>query len=246
MKVYVISLVEAALRRNKIAKQLEAQGINFDFFDAKRGNPEIKANSNYDYAVRDKLYGRQMTAGEIGCFMSHQELWRIIATADRAICIMEDDVLVANNLAQILTTLENYSNYDILKLSGIFKRISFNWENFAGLNLVKYWRDPMGTQCYIIKPAAAQALLAKSARINAPVDDFLANYALHRLNVVACNPYPISHDWEIPSQLGHRHAKRKMRVGEKIRRELIIQVNSARSLLQQLTYWLQAKRSRFK
>jgi len=241
MKVYVISLADADIRREKIARQLDEQMVSYEFFNACRGNPDIKSNLNYDYEFRNKMYGRQMTAGEIGCFMSHQELWKIIASGNKAVCIMEDDVILSPGFNKTLEVIENYRNYDILRLSGIFNRKKFAWQQFNGLGLVKYWRDPMGTQCYIITPKAAKIMLDKSPLINAPVDDFLGNYALHGLNVIGCEPYPIVHDWDIPSQLGHRHAKRKMTVIEKIRREVLLQSNGVMNFLIQFGYFIKTK-----
>ena len=241
MKIYVISLADAVNRREQISAQLEAYQLSYEFFDAMRGNPDIAQNHNYAYDYREKMFGRQMTAGEIGCFMSHQELWRKIAAGNQPVCIMEDDVILTKNFARALSLLENYQNYEILRLSGIFNRKWFIWQHFSDLKLVKFWRDPMGTQCYIIKPEAAKRLLAKSPLINAPVDDFLGNYALHRLNVVGCDPYLIEHDWNIPSQLGHRHTKRKLSVLEKIRREFIIQGNGVMNFMIQLGYFLKTK-----
>lgn len=241
MKIYIISLPDAKDRRDKISEQLKKYDIDYEFFDAIRGNPDIKANLDYAYEYREKMYGRQMTAGEIGCFMSHQELWKKIVRENETACIMEDDVIIAENFSVILSKLGNYKNYDILRLSGIFNRKWFIWQEYSGIKFVKYWRDPMGTQCYIIKPEAAGILLEKSPLINAPVDDFLGNYALHKLNVVGCEPHAIMHNWDIPSQLGHRHAKRKLSVPEKVRRELIIQTNGVMTFMIQLGYFLKAK-----
>jgi GR25 family glycosyltransferase involved in LPS biosynthesis len=126
-------------------------------------------------------------------------------------------------------------------MSGIFLRKHYLWAIYNEIHLVKYWRDPMGTQCYLVNPRSAKRLLEKSTLIQVPVDDFIGDYALHKLNVVGCKNYPVLHDISIPSQLGNRHKKKYFTLAGKVYRELYLQTRNIKKLLVQVSFFILAQ-----
>ena len=95
----------------------------------------------------------------------------------------------------------------------------------------------MGTQCYIITPKAAKTLYLKSHIIQMPIDEFMANYGKHKLNIIECLPHHILHDYSIPSQLGERKKTHKTPLMRKIVREFIIHTSNIKNIITQLYYF---------
>src|ERR1700756_754850 len=93
--IYVISL-SSSERRESIAKVLTERAAAFRFEDAIDGRELTDAQVNDicdEEAARDR-YGRPLTRGELGCFMSHRSVWRKIAESGRSAVVIEDDALL--------------------------------------------------------------------------------------------------------------------------------------------------------
>ncbi|MFL9964196.1 glycosyltransferase family 25 protein [Paraburkholderia sediminicola] len=93
--IYVISL-SSSERRESIAKVLTDRGAAFRFEDAVDGREltEAQIDDIYDEAAARDRYGRPLTRGELGCFMSHRSAWRKIAESGRSAVVIEDDALL--------------------------------------------------------------------------------------------------------------------------------------------------------
>lgn len=94
LPVYVISLVHAADRRADIGGRLLAANVPFEFIDAVDGSA-LKPEQ-YEYRLNRELVRIRnrydMVAGQIGCFMSHHNLWkRIIDEKTPYALVLEDD-----------------------------------------------------------------------------------------------------------------------------------------------------------
>ena len=78
LKIFVISLPDAAERRERAARQLGELGLAFEFFDALRGEQVIEAGYFERCDEEEWLLntGHPMSPGEVGCFASHRSLWQ--------------------------------------------------------------------------------------------------------------------------------------------------------------------------
>jgi glycosyl transferase family 25 len=238
LAIYIISLPTAQKRREFMSLQLEHLGLAYQFFPAINANDQLRTKINYAYAFREKIYGRHMTDSEIACFLSHRALWQEAVRLNQAICILEDDVQIKPNFSQALSLIENFPDYDLLRLAGLFPRKTFKWAKLGEFQLLKFWRDPLGAQGYIITPQAASKLLALSAVIALAVDNFIADYSVHGLNVLSLDPFPLEHNWEIPTQILGRQLKRKLNPLQKIRKELFINWRGLLNVLSQFNYFI--------
>lgn len=240
MQVFVISLLRSEKRREHAKWEMEKHSITFKFFDAVEVK-DICDIQNYDSLYREKFFGRHLRNGEIGCYLSHYTLWQKAIDLNETICILEDDITICcENFNEILDTCSLFQDFDIIKLGGIFSRKFFLYKAINGIKLVKYWFDNMGTQGYIITPTAAKQLIKNSAKIRTPVDDFIASYALNKLNVLAIEPPVLKHLNESSDIGGRELQKKKMSVPYKIRREAYIQIKRAANLLFQAQYFLRS------
>lgn len=240
MRIFVISLLGSLDRREAIKQEMEKHSVIFEFFDAVKIT-DRNSLTCYDSAYRDKFFGRQMTNGEIGCYLSHFTLWQKAVELNETICIIEDDVkIMIDDFNGAIETLSDVADADIIKIGGVFPRKFFNYKKIGKIQLVKYWFDNMGTQGYIITPAAAKTLIQKFSKIKTPIDDCLANYATHGLNIVAVEPKMLEH-LEVTSLLGEKDPKKKLAPWSKIRREIYLQTKRILNLLFQVKYFLKIK-----
>ena len=113
MKIYVINL------NKDIEKMIEILSIfvklhitNYEIFDAINGNKleDFEINSNW-YDPWSHLH---LTKGEVGCALSHYDIWRNISGSnyiDKAL-IFEDDAMIFNDIDPVKVWNESiYKNY---------------------------------------------------------------------------------------------------------------------------------------
>lgn len=121
LPIFVISLTISTHRRDKIKNILEKANQHFQYYDAVLGS---NLNS-HETQLRDALIvpNSKITAGEIGCFLSHILLWKHIVNLDieRAI-IFEDDINPVASFDHIMTicSLKEVQDVDILYLGHYF------------------------------------------------------------------------------------------------------------------------------
>jgi GR25 family glycosyltransferase involved in LPS biosynthesis len=116
--------------------------------------------------------------GEIGCYLSHTEIWKEIVKNNYTNCIIfEDDVIPNINYEIILKYLENVpEDYDIAYLG---------WWSRNNINLTKrneYWsysndkENILGLYSYIISNKGVKKLLSKTFPIDVQLDTFVSLY----------------------------------------------------------------------
>ena len=103
--IYVISLVRETARRENIKQRLTALGANYEFFNAVDG--KALQPSQYTHRMQTRHHflkeGFEMTSGEIGCFMSHHNLWQKIADGKNEYAlVLEDDAVWDNDFADVI------------------------------------------------------------------------------------------------------------------------------------------------
>jgi hypothetical protein len=107
-----------------------------------------------DRCWRDPNWNRRLTQGEIGCVLSHLELWKKCVELNEPILILEDDVIPL--VDDWKEKLEKYPNYDLLYagrryVEGERKEINDELET-PGFS---YW-----CSSYVISPKFATALIS--------------------------------------------------------------------------------------
>lgn len=190
MHVRVISLTRSTDRRAAIARHFGAAGVRFEFFDALDGAP-----GNGDEPDREglqRLSGRQLALGEIGCYRSHLALWRLCAAAGEPMAIFEDDIEMSDDLAEVLAWLpEQLVRYGYIRLAAHHAVPSRDIARApGGRRLVRLSKGPFGTFDYALSPAAAQRLLDGCGRIVRTVDEAVDRFWAHGVLPYAVVPYP--------------------------------------------------------
>lgn len=108
LRIYVVSLRDST-RRSLIIKQCSKLEIDFIFVDAVNGkllSPDEISSINNNPSVTQR-YKRKIGVGEIGCTLSHQNIYKDIIKNDIDYAIIfEDDIKLSESLHEVI----NYFN----------------------------------------------------------------------------------------------------------------------------------------
>ena len=192
--IYVINLPEATQRRAHVASRLKNAALNYEMVNGVKGSelsPE-EISQAYDSHANRKHYRRALSVGEIGCYLSHRECWqKLLSSRRKWAVILEDDIEIENQLANLLYVIPENMNCDIVKLSDdsrckvIAHKVlppHFEW--------VTYKRIPNCTTGYIITRSGAEKLLSRT-KIYRPIDIDMQFHNELNLKVCGIKPYPI-------------------------------------------------------
>lgn len=179
-RLYVVSLLRAAERRKAISEQLQGLGQAFTFVDAvdARAVDADWLHGQVDNSALMDNEGRLLSGPEIGCALSHREIYKdIVRTGAAGALVLEDDVIVTPAFCDVVAYFERmassiqeqayvvhlgamsrrYGRYLMLRRRSrqrISDRVSF-------LERIDFLSpQPVGTEGYYITRRGAQAWLA--------------------------------------------------------------------------------------
>ncbi|MDP9108837.1 MAG: glycosyltransferase family 25 protein [Pseudomonadota bacterium] len=203
--VTCISLASQTDRRAHMTAQLQQCGLPFRFFDAIRIDPAAPPPVSYDRQRRLKHSGVPMRAGEMGCYLSHQQVWRDFLAGGEQLClVLEDDVTVLPDFAPVVQSLiEVSAQWEFVRLYGVYPRPSVAIQPLAcARQLVDYLDQPNGTQGYLINRDAAMRLLDYTARMWLAIDMSIDRDWEHGVRIMGIEPAVLSLDEDFATTLG--------------------------------------------
>ncbi len=198
--IFVVSLERETERRDFMRSQLASLSLDFQIFDAVDGSRLDEG----DYRDRWQgdwwkvMRGRELSPGEIGCFLSHYALWkRMVATGEEHAVIMEDDVIVGQGYSDVVRAVLGCGwKWDIVLLSPR-KRYPTDCVlcqlDDSGRSLVRFRRRVGGCLAYLIHIDAARVLLDYCRNIRAPIDWMYAEWWRNGLSFYGTDPAVVSH-----------------------------------------------------
>jgi glycosyl transferase, family 25 len=185
--IKIISLKKDRFKRELILQQLENLNLAefaqvVDAVDGKLLSTKILMDkSSQQISSVPILFHRPLTAGEIGCSLSHQAIYQSMEEGD--IClILEDDAILSSELIEFIGFLGKLpSNWDVVHLGSdpyIFRmaRTSvFGRKKLGKFTLGKPIEQAWGTYSYLISYKGARKLIQATKTTNAPIDYFTGN-----------------------------------------------------------------------
>lgn len=200
MKIFVISLRRAEVRREQASGQMAKCGAAFEFFDAVEG---AAGHSEWFAGIDRRLFRlntrrRDPTPGEIGCYASHLSLWKWAISHDRPVVVLEDDFQLEPGFAPAIQALDPLvDEFGFIRLQSSsgprvwlkrFRPAAYEVLRRDGL-AVQYLSDPpLYALAYAVSPKAARALVEASGTLAAPVDKFLQQTWIHRTPIYCLSP----------------------------------------------------------
>ncbi len=203
--IYIINLRMSVERKEEMIRKMDAFGLSYEFFEAVYGKELptefIRQVKSQPYSFY-KAFGREMTLGEIGCAMSHLELYKKIVNDKRPFAlILEDDIDMDENLPFLLANektraalqhhldliLLGYSadgiNYKKQAEVSIYGKLKLSAQLFLGIPTVWYW----STIGYLISLEGANKLLKQGELPRMPADFLTANSPKYKVKLGVIN-----------------------------------------------------------
>ena len=182
MRTFVINLERAAERRAHMETLLGGAGIAFERFDAIDGD-QARRHPAFDQIPAMAV--RPWGAGELGCLLSHYEVWRTIAAGpDRFGAVLEDDLFIDPRLRKLLSGgCALPRDADLIKLEAVGHAALVSRRALSspgGPAFRRLYSKLYGTGAYLISRRTAQFLLGAVSAFDMPVDELLIS-PHHRL-----------------------------------------------------------------
>lgn len=200
--LFIINMPSATDRRAAVTGQLAGLNLDPNWIDAVRGKDmtATEVASVYDESNNRRYFRRALSAGEIGCYVSHRKAWQALldSEADLAV-ILEDDICVSDQFPQAIAALHSANNFDLIKLADDRNcPIIQSRAAHAGFEWVSYKRVPNCANGYAISREGAKKLLSR-AKFYRPVDIDMQFYRELNLTVAGLIPYCVEATPNFPS-----------------------------------------------
>ncbi|THD24705.1 Procollagen galactosyltransferase [Fasciola hepatica] len=182
-EIYYINLLRRPDRRMKTEYFLDQLGVAAQHVVAVDGK-ELDLDNMKEMGVEqlkgyaDPYHKRSLKFGEIGCFLSHYNLWKeMVERGFQRILILEDDVRFApgfvRNLAEVIREADLHKpEWELLYIGR--KRMSKNETRVPGTQKLAYPDYTYWTLGYLLKQSGAEKLLAQNPlKKMVAVDEFL-------------------------------------------------------------------------
>ncbi len=204
-KIFVITLQRSTERQTHIKEVLE--GLCYEFFyGADKNNfslQELKDKNIYNdaLAIQHHRYNKQMNAGQIGCALSHKNIYEeIINKGYKKTLILEDDIAPVKELLHLFTAIIKdlppgwellYLDYSKNESPNNFKKYLYHVQKLAGglkwnhTTISNLYPKPFTkylsvsgfhdyTDAYAVSLSAAKTLLKLQSPVSYVADNLLA------------------------------------------------------------------------
>tara|TARA_R110000782_G_scaffold48219_5_gene105656 strand:+ start:2148 stop:2894 length:747 start_codon:yes stop_codon:yes gene_type:complete len=205
--------------------------IFFDAIDGRLIKPSQKVDLYNSVESKAKI-GRVLTSAEIGCALSHIEIYKkIILQKKKYALILEDDVVLEPDFKLVCAAaVEHLTDPDIIFLGShtssnrhkdVFLKIWGKMEISSGRHIGFPAEPPYGAYGYLLSREAAIKMLNIVSDLYLPIDHYTSNSALLDIKVVKPSVVRVSSKLESLSNLNadrHRLHQSKLRVSDKNRK----------------------------
>lgn len=208
MKLFIINLPDSKNRRENMRTVLKNTQLDWDFFEAFDGRniTDKQKNTVYDASKAKNNVGREMSGGEIGCAISHRNVYKyMIDNNIPEAVILEDDVVLSDSFKEtVIAISELCLKNTIVKLEDRCENLRTSVWNIIRLpngsvlgKLVD--RKAFGAYGYYLDKTAAASLLSLSDKV-INVSDHWYFYKRY-INVFNLNPSIVSIDPQYHSDI---------------------------------------------
>ncbi len=218
---FVINLQRDTERRDYMCKQLQQLGMTSEFIPAVDGRAmDTACWKTYDRAKTLRIYGVEMMATEIGCYLSHFHIYeRMIREAIPVALVMEDDIVCNPNLPSIIEDLLSNPapEWLVVRLESQRGRVvTPRKKAFLGRavqhlrhgELTRLGTHVLGFGAYLIRKEGAQRMLEYGNPIFMPIDQTMDRYHENGIAPYIVRPLPVHQDQKIKSRIGARPPNR--------------------------------------
>jgi glycosyl transferase, family 25 len=166
-------------RRQHLDEMLSSLNMHYELV---KTSPPVPSNQwlevGFNHERSRALLGRDLSCGEIGCFLSHRAAWKVAAASDRPSLILEGDAQLDKSSRDVCEMLsDGRANWELAMLY-YSKCIPSVWHQQRLDNtfrLAKFAnRRAYCLAAYMLTPAGAKKLVELSESFHLPADDFVS------------------------------------------------------------------------
>jgi glycosyl transferase family 25 len=173
--IYIITLASATQRR--AFQQAQAERLGFEPI----WHPAVGVDDMSDAFFLQHAFSwqRPLKKTEVGCFMSHYQLWQRIAQSDGPAVVLEDDVMLGGDWLADIRTLADQASADFICLETWGKKLLGETQTVSGLLLKRLALNSAGAAGYVLWPTGARRLLDRFESEGAALTDAFINQTEH-------------------------------------------------------------------
>lgn len=209
----VINLDRSPHRLESIRAQLEAASIDYERFVALEGRAlPPDALTQVDVPTYRRSHGKDPTAGEMGCYLSHIGAMKHFLNSEHAYClVLEDDAQVPPDARALVTSvIASAAPWDMVMLYGNHTAQPVATAVLeGGRSLVGYFGKQTGAVAYLLNRRAAQAYVDHLIPMRLPIDHAFGQAWHWGLRIRGVSPLPVGCHHELGSDIGKTGRKFK-------------------------------------
>lgn len=197
----LINVDSATDRLQEAKSQLDKQDLHWERLEAVTPKSE-----EFSLPEAGSKWYRELTNGEVACYLSHRKAWRkaIDAEVDYLI-VLEDDLVIDGPLKKITDEIiEADMSWDMVKLFETRKSRRELRSLDSGVKIVDTPTMPIATTGYIVKVSSLPRLLESTKQFSRPIDVELKSYWELNLRIYSIYPPPIKISEDNDSTIGVR------------------------------------------
>ena len=194
--IYIVSLRSATERRKQCAETMAGLGLWFEFYDAVEGAklPADELARLYDPRKNVRRYKHPLSRPEMGCTLSHYDLWQHISASDTGgAFVLEDDFQADPALPEIMAAISKASLKNCMVK--LFSRHPTAGREVGALTgeykLVMPRHVPGQTVGYAIDSVASARFAAKAIPMTRPIDMDIKHWWEFDVPVLVVQPSPL-------------------------------------------------------
>lgn len=183
---------------HSVANALNSRSIPFTRVEGVNGwqLSDTEVHHHYDASLNRRLARRDLTKAEIGCYLSHLDVWSRIADGNElGAFVFEDDIAVTGDLQRAIRLLseDKERTWDMVKLFSLRPILKLARARALSpeLRVGVPFEIPTCLNGYGITRRAAQKLVARDKKIFRPVDEDQKFFWETGLHVELVFPTPI-------------------------------------------------------
>jgi len=161
-------------------EHLQSLGLRFEFLNAVDGtrlNPD--QISLYSAVAAQETIGRELLPGEIGCALSHYEIYRrMVEDSTEVALIIEDDVALSTDLVEVLrVAVKGNFEWDLVNLITDVDEVIREDEILASpYRLTDFKEMPNRTGAYLLRLSGAQKLVKSALPVRMAADTLTGDF----------------------------------------------------------------------
>ena len=224
LAIYLINLDCADQRLLSAEAEINSARLKYERLSAIDGSKlSRRQEDQYDEDLAYKKYGRSLSDGEIGCYLSHLNAVNLFLQTDLEYClVLEDDIKLHPEFNSVLHELiiflnsNRKSNFDVVNLCNKPKK-SYNklytiTANNSNFDLCKAHFFPVLTTAILWARHGAKKFHALRQTIHSPIDQFLKDWCIESDNRLCFLNPPVTYI-DAKSQIDFISQKNKAKRG---------------------------------